>query len=84
LLTDVSPDEGMTSPRSGYNQVSIPEAYMAKAKRERRNSFRTMAADQALEALDRIEQMEREEQAAAPHAEPVPAVPEAEADADHA
>ena len=35
---------------------------MAKAKRERRNSFRTMQADQALEALDRIEQMEREEQ----------------------
>ena len=55
---------------------------MAKAKRERRNSFRTMAADQALEALDRIEQMERQEQAASPGSEPVPVVPETEADAD--
>jgi hypothetical protein len=55
---------------------------MAKAKRERRNSFRTMAADQALEALDRIEQMERQEQTASPSAEPVPVVPDAAADGD--
>jgi len=55
---------------------------MAKAKRERRNSFRTMAADQALEALDRIEQMERQDQASSPGNEPVPVVPAAEADVD--
>jgi hypothetical protein len=55
---------------------------MAKAKRERRNSFRTMAADQALEALDRIEQMERQEQAPSPGAEPVPVVPDTDAEAD--
>ena len=55
---------------------------MAKAKRERRNSFRTMSADQALEALDRIEQMESQEQAPSPGAEPVPVVPETDADAD--
>ena len=41
---------------------------MAKAKRERRNSFRTMA-DQALEALDRIEQMAARQEPAPPHAE---------------
>jgi hypothetical protein len=56
---------------------------MAKAKRERRNSFRTMAADQALEALDRITQMERKEQQAPPSAEPVPVVPDAAVDAEH-
>lgn len=55
---------------------------MAKAKRERRNSFRTMAADQALEALDRIEKMERQEQQASPSAEPVPVVSDSEADAN--
>jgi hypothetical protein len=55
---------------------------MAKAKRERRNSFRTMAADQALEALDRIEQMERQEQAPSPGAEPIPVVPDTDAEAD--
>jgi hypothetical protein len=55
---------------------------MAKAKRERRNSFRTMAADQALEALDRIEQMERQEQQASPSGEPVPVVPDADAHAE--
>jgi len=55
---------------------------MAKAKRERRSSFRTMSADQALEALDRIEQMERQGQAAAPSAEPVPVASDADAEAD--
>lgn len=55
---------------------------MAKAKRERRNSFRTMAADQALEALDRIEKMERQEQQASPSAEPVPVAPDTAADPD--
>ena len=53
---------------------------MAKAKRERRNSFRTMAADQALEALDRIEQMERQEQATSSGAEVVPVVPDADSE----
>lgn len=39
---------------------------MAKAKRERRASIRNMSgADDALEALNRLEQMEREQQAAA-------------------
>lgn len=39
---------------------------MAKAKRERRASIRNMSgADDALEALNRLEQMEREKQAAA-------------------
>jgi len=55
---------------------------MAKAKRERRSSFRTMSADQALEALDRIEQMERQEQATSPSADPVPVAPDAEAEAE--
>jgi|NGEPerStandDraft_6_1074524.scaffolds.fasta_scaffold371611_2 hypothetical protein len=55
---------------------------MAKAKRERRNSFRTMAADQALEALDRIEQMERQEQRSVPNTEAPSVVSEVEGDAD--
>ncbi len=55
---------------------------MAKAKRERRNSFRTMAADQALEALDRIEQMERQEQQASPSGDPVPVIPDTDAEDD--
>jgi hypothetical protein len=39
---------------------------MAKAKRERRASIRNMSgADDALEALNRLEQLEREKQAAA-------------------
>jgi hypothetical protein len=55
---------------------------MAKAKRERRNSFRTMAADQALEALDRIEQMERQEQQPPPNADVQPVASEAEDEAE--
>ena len=39
---------------------------MAKAKRERRTSIRTMPADDALSALEALEQAERETQAAAP------------------
>jgi hypothetical protein len=57
---------------------------MAKAKRERRSSFRTMAADQALEALDRIEQMERQEQQSSPSADVQHGEPEAGEDADDA
>lgn len=37
---------------------------MAKAKRDRRASIRNMPTDDALEALNRLEQMEREQQAA--------------------
>lgn len=55
---------------------------MAKAKRERRTSFRTMQSDQALEALDRIEQMERQEQEASAAADPVPVTSEADAEGD--
>jgi hypothetical protein len=39
---------------------------MAKAKRERRNSIRTMPAEGALSALEALEQAERETQSAGP------------------
>jgi hypothetical protein len=54
---------------------------MAKAKRERRSSIRTMSADtsalDALESLERAERAAREGAAEAPDEEPTPVAPEA-------
>lgn len=55
---------------------------MAKAKRERRNSFRTMQSDQALEALDRIEAMERQEQQVPSGDEQTPVISETNGEDD--
>ncbi len=57
---------------------------MAKAKRERRTSFRTMDGDSAFDALERIAEMERQEQLANPamHPDPSVAVDTTEDDSD--
>jgi hypothetical protein len=57
---------------------------MAKAKRERRTSIRNMGAgDDALAALERLEQMEkRDREAAQPEADPDPDRETAAADDD--
>jgi hypothetical protein len=62
--------------------VVEPEVGMAKAKRARRTSFRTMETDpDALSVLDKLEELEAQEKAATTsQSEPPP--PDAEADAD--
>jgi len=46
---------------------------MAKAKRERRSSIRTLPADAGHDILDRLDQLERQEKASPPDDAPAPA-----------
>ncbi len=58
---------------------------MAKAKRERRNSFRTMQPDDATDVLDRFAAIESTQAATVTDPEPPPAEPDQgvdEADTD--
>jgi hypothetical protein len=70
-------------PQTRVQSVAIvePEVDMAKAKRARRTSFRTMESDsEAMSVLDKLEELEAQEKATQPSQDEPPA-PDVEDDA---